>query len=272
MRMLVTKAASVLCVVVMVTVVFQQVQLAGGPANVGGGYGTDSMEDWESSRPVTLSSGDSVAPSAQAIGNGIVHLAWIDTRTGSGAVYYKKSTDGGETFTSDRRISEAGSQPEEPSISVSEDGKNVAVGWDAMVEVENRSGRAVLFRESTDGGSSFGKTTFVTFGSSPQVRFYAGDMILSFLQEDLARGSTYLRTLRVPAGMKTQGPANDLLTFDTSASSLKMTIEGNMVHIIWDEWMQGRETILHSSIELNSGRVEGAHLSRFQAARSHPGR
>jgi hypothetical protein len=257
MRSLAAKLASVFCVAVILTVAFQQVQKAGAPSS---GQSIEMDEDWESSRPVTLSRGDSIAPSAQAVGNGMVHLAWIDTRTGSGAVYNKKSTDGGETFTSDRRISEVGSQPGAPSISVSTDGKNVAVAWDAVVEVENQTGRAVLFRQSTDGGSSFGKTTIVTFGRTPQLQSYGGDMILSFLQEDRAKGATYLRTLRVPAGVKDQGPANELLTFDTSASSLKTTVEASMVHIIWDEWMQGRETILHSSIDLSSGRVEGAHL------------
>ena len=226
MRTLAAKLVSVSCVAVMLTVAFQQMQKVGAPS---GEQSIKADEDWESSRPVTLSRGDSIAPSAQAVGNGIVHLVWIDTRMDSGAVYYKKSTDGGETFTSDKRISEAGSQPGAPSISISTDGENVAMAWDAVIEVENQTGRAVLFRESTNGGYSFGKTTFVTFGRTPQLQSYGGDIILSFLQEDLARGATYLRTLRVPAGMKTQGPANDLLTFDTSASSLKTTIEGSMV-------------------------------------------
>ena len=60
MKWLVTKAASVFCVVVMVTVAFQQMQTVGGPADIGGYDGIDSAEDWESSRPVTLSRGDSI--------------------------------------------------------------------------------------------------------------------------------------------------------------------------------------------------------------------
>jgi len=254
------KVGSVLCVIVMVTVVFQQMQSAGGPASVGGGYGTDSMEDWESSRPVTLSRGDSVAPSATAMGDGVVHLAWIDTRTGSGAIYYKRSADGGQTFTSDRRVSEIGSQPGKVSVSASADGGSVAIVWDAVVEVDNHTGRAVIFRESTDGGLSFGKSTFVTFGSTPQIQFHGDDMILTLLQDDWSRGATYLRTLRISTGTKAQDPADDLLSFDTSASSLRMVVEEGMAHVIWDEWMEGRHVILHSSVDLSSGRVEGAHL------------
>jgi hypothetical protein len=80
-----------------------------------------------------------------------VHVVWYDDRDGVFRVWYKRSDDGGATWSDDVPLSLPGTHAEHPSIAVSE--LNVHVVWHDVRDGFPR----VHYRRSVDRGRSFGE-------------------------------------------------------------------------------------------------------------------
>jgi hypothetical protein len=75
-----------------------------------------------------------------------VHIVWHDSRDGGYAIYYKRSTDGGNNWGTDTRLSNNSTYSRDPSIIVF--GLAVHVVWE-----DNRDGNLeIYYKRSTNGG------------------------------------------------------------------------------------------------------------------------
>jgi hypothetical protein len=61
-------------------------------------------KNWTSANRLTWSSGDSYSPTLAIDSNNNIHVIWYDNISGKSEIYYKKSTDGGSTWTDTRRL------------------------------------------------------------------------------------------------------------------------------------------------------------------------
>jgi hypothetical protein len=61
---------------------------------------TDNGNTWEPLKRLTWMAGNSQCPDIAADSSGNLHLVWYDDTLGDKEIYYKKSTDGGSTWTS----------------------------------------------------------------------------------------------------------------------------------------------------------------------------
>lgn len=94
-----------------------------------------------------------------AFGN-YVHVVWFDERIGNREIFYKRSTDGGITWSSDIRLTFDPNDSFDPSISV--DGNNVYVTW-----TDERDGNyEIYFKNSSDNGLTWGSDRRVTNNNS----------------------------------------------------------------------------------------------------------
>ena len=83
---------------------------------------------------------------AIAVSGSVIHLAWYDSRDGNEEIYYKRSSDGGSSWSADTRMTTADSSSAFPSLVVS--GSVVHLVWrDSRVPVNE-----IYYRRSTDGG------------------------------------------------------------------------------------------------------------------------
>jgi len=114
---------------------------------------TDGGATWEVDRKLTTKAlGNSDNPSIAVSGN-TVHVVWYDNRDGNPEIYYKRSTDGGNTWGADTRLTNAAGNSYTPSIAVS--GDTVHVVWH-----DNRDGNEeIYYRRSIDGGTTWGPDT-----------------------------------------------------------------------------------------------------------------
>ena len=92
-----------------VYVLWNQTSRSGGPARVYLRWSDDEGETWSSARQVSSSNQDRVDsefPMIVAAGRGDVRVAWMDNRTGRWNTWYRRSTDGGRTWSTlcDSRI------------------------------------------------------------------------------------------------------------------------------------------------------------------------
>ncbi|HAD82315.1 MAG: hypothetical protein A2509_02545 [Candidatus Edwardsbacteria bacterium RIFOXYD12_FULL_50_11] len=81
-----------------------------------------------------------------------VYLAWRSDRNPRSTVYFDKSTDGGQTWGTDVRITDSDSGAIMPALAVGKDG-TIYVSW---TDYRDPSGyRHIYFAKSTNGGTSF---------------------------------------------------------------------------------------------------------------------
>ena len=116
---------------------------------------TDGGTSWDSDTRLTNDDALSGYPSVSVSGS-TVHVVWHDDRDLSWDIYYKRSTDGGVSWTADTQLTDDPESSQHPSITVS--GPIVHIVW-----FDDRDGNAeIYYKRSTDGGISWGTDTRLT--------------------------------------------------------------------------------------------------------------
>jgi hypothetical protein len=98
---------------------------------------TDGGATWSSSQNLSGTTGVSDEPSIAVVGSNI-HVVWQETITGNSEIFYKKSTDGGATWSSSQNLSGTTGNSHYSSIAVN--GGNIHVAWS-----DNTSGKMQIF-------------------------------------------------------------------------------------------------------------------------------
>lgn len=86
--------------------------------------------------------------------NGTAYLVWIDKRSGNDRVYFSRTTDGGVTWSTDKRLDRSGTLANTGAPSMDAEGSNVHIAW---IDDRNNLGVAdeVFYVSSADGGVTF---------------------------------------------------------------------------------------------------------------------
>ena len=89
-----------------------------------------------------------------------VHVIWFDQRDGNREIYYKRSTNGGISWGTDKRLTNDNDWSTFPSVSVS--GSFVHVVW-----TDYRNGNdEIYYKRSTNGGTSWEADTRLTYNTA----------------------------------------------------------------------------------------------------------
>ncbi len=130
--------------------------------------------------PLNLSNnlGFSEHPQLSASGSS-VYAAWADNTPGNREVLFSRSTDNGTSFEGSRNLSKNTSDSHNHELAAF--GDNVYVVWVERDEQENTS---ILFRPSTNGGTTFNETISIgsqaSVGSFPKVAAYGDDVYMAW--------------------------------------------------------------------------------------------
>jgi hypothetical protein len=90
-----------------------------------------------------------------------LYVVWYDTRDGKKEVYFKPSTDGGDTWSSDARLTYSPADAWVASIATS--GPAIHVVW-----LDGRDGNnEIYYKRSSDRGTSWGPDTRLTWDPNP---------------------------------------------------------------------------------------------------------
>ncbi|MEI6749029.1 MAG: exo-alpha-sialidase [Bacteroidota bacterium] len=85
-----------------------------------------------------------------AVSGSVVHLVWHDDRDGNYDIYYKRSTDGGLTWSADTRLTTDPANAMFPCLAVS--ASTVHIVW---IDPRNTPNVQIFYKRSTDGGLSW---------------------------------------------------------------------------------------------------------------------
>jgi hypothetical protein len=170
-----------------------------------------------------------------------LYVVWpnYNDSTGNLDVFFRKSTDGGNSFGETINLSNNPSWSTKPEIAVS--GSNVYVVWIDQTQI--------FFRKSTDGGNSFGETinlsnSNITEPSDPQIAV-SGSNVYVVWNGDVHPTSNGLfhTTAILPSLMfrkSTDGGNSFEETINLSNSNIKapsdpqIAVSGSNVYVVWN--------------------------------------
>jgi len=111
---------------------------------------TDGGASWAKSRRLTSNSGTSAVPDMAVDSSGNLHVVWVDLTPGNAEIYYKKSTDGGASWTTSKRLTWTSGNSYAPAVAAGPSGNLHVVWYD-----ETPGNNEIFYKKSTDGGASW---------------------------------------------------------------------------------------------------------------------
>ena len=190
---------------------------------------TDRGTTWEPEIRLTNADSTSYNPSIAIVGL-IVNIVWYDIRDGNWEIYYKRSTDGGLTWESDKRLTNDHANSFNPSVAVS--GSLVHVVWGDYRTGPNGE---IFYKQSLDNGVTWGQDIQLTnnAGVSRRPCVAASDSVVHLVWYDYRDADNEIY-YKQSADNGMTWSADVRLTNSAGASfDPSIAVAGSAVHIVW---------------------------------------
>ncbi len=103
---------------------------------------------WTAGQKLTSTSGDSGIPAVAVDSSGNLHVVWTEETSGNAEIYYKKSSNGGTSWTTGQRLTWTSGYSTDPSVAVDSSG-NLHVVW-----TDDTSGHdEIYYKKGSNGGA-----------------------------------------------------------------------------------------------------------------------
>jgi hypothetical protein len=205
---------------------------------------TDAGVTWTASTNLTSTSGASKNPAVAAETAGRVHLVWEENNAGNLEIYYKKSPDGGATWTANKRLTSTSGASSSPEIAV-DSSSNLHVVW-----YDGTAGNSeVYYTQSTDKGMTWTvakRLTWTSGGSEfPAIAVDSSDN-LHLAWQDNTPGNSEIYYKKSTDGGATW-TANKRLTWNSGASEAPVigADSRGYLHVAWFDDTPGNTEIYH---------------------------
>jgi len=191
----------------------------------------DGGSGWGPDIRLTQDSANSYYPSV-AVSGPEVHVVWDDARRGPGPdIFYKRSLDGGSSWSPDIRLTNGTNVSWHPSVAVR--GSSVHVVWDDWRDGDQE----IYYKRSTDAGSTWGPDVRLTYASDyscfPSIAL--SDSVVHVAWEDL-RGGNERIFYRRSTDWGTSWSADTCLSSGAGGSCLpSVAVSGPNVHVAWQD-------------------------------------
>ena len=205
---------------------------------------TDGGASWETNKRLTWTSAYSRYPALAADASGHLHLVYEDLSSGYSDAYYKKSTNGGTTWSASRRITWTSSNYFEPDMAVDSSNNPHAV-WNAGPP----GNEEVYYRKSTDGGTTWTASQLLSLNSGgsyyPAITTGPSNN-LQLVWFDYTPGNAEIFYKKSTAGGDAW-TSNQRITW-TSGNSMTPAIAVDawgIIHVVWTDNTPGNEEIFY---------------------------
>ena len=207
---------------------------AAGNSNLYLKKSTDNGATWTPSKRLTWMSGDAYMAAMAINGYGYLYLVWYDDTPGNDDLYFKKSTDGGASWSASQRLTWTAGASRRPQIAADSFG-HLHVVWNE----ETAGGWEICYKKSTDGGDSWLANKRITWtgGASayPRIAADSSGYLHVIWKEELAANAEIFTKKSTDNG--DTWTTNKRLTWnagDSWSPAMAMSSSGD-IHVVWDD-------------------------------------
>jgi hypothetical protein len=193
-----------------------------------------ALADWTPATRLTWNAGDSRDPAIAVDSTGRLHVVWRDDTPGKGEIYYKRSTDGGSTWTANKRLTWDSRWASFPTIAVDTSG-SLHVFWNTG----DTAYAQIYYKRSTDGGNSWTgnrRLSWTQGNESPEIAVDSSGNLHLVWYSPLG---TYLETFyrKSTDGGSTWTPSKKItFTFgQVSGFPVIAADPSGNIHVVWNE-------------------------------------
>jgi BNR repeat-like domain len=212
---------------------------------------TDGGATWKAAKRLTWTAGNSYVPDIAIDSRDAIHVVWQDYTPGNNEIYYKRSEDGGATWSAAQRLSWTSGYSVSPAVAI-DSGGAIHVVWDDITPGNDE----VYYKKSEDGGVTWGVAKRLTWSSGnswcPVIAIDSTDLIYIVWMDDTPGKSEIFCRLSTDRG----GTWNVLqrLTW-SSISSMYPAIDrdsSDFIHVVW--WGEAPGDEGHGEIYYKKGK------------------
>jgi hypothetical protein len=209
-------------------------------------HSTDEGDTWTAAKRLTWDSMTANAPDIASDSPGYVHVVWYDFTDGNTEIFHKKSTNGGETWGTARRLTWTDGSSFGPIIAAEGSGIFDLFWYD------NAPGNFEIYhKRSLDSGATWTanrRLTWTDGGSGPASSAIDSSGDLHLVWQDDTPGNREIYHKRSTDGGVTW-TTNHRLTW-TSGNSMAPSLvadSSDNLHAVWDDKSSGHEEIYYKT-------------------------
>ena len=220
---------------------------------------TNGGVTWGSSKRLTWNSSDSEFPKIAVDSSNNIHVVWYSDTPGNREIYYKRSTDGGGTWGSSRRLTWTSGSSYYPKIAV-DSSDNIHVVWNDYTP----SNSEIYYKKSTNGGMTWGSSKRLTWNlgesAAPAIATDSSTNIHGVWNDDTP-GNSEIYYKKGTDGGGTWG-SSKRLTWNSGLSYQQATLvdSSNNIHVVWNDGTPGNSEIFYRR-STNGGMTWGSSKS-----------
>ena len=164
-----------------------------------------------------------------AVNGSNVYVVWEDNTAGNYEIYFKKSTDNGATWQTNKRLTSNSGSSCSPAIAVN--GSNVYVVW----EDDTPGDRKIFFRKSADGGATWQAIKQLKSNiynqQNPDIAVYGSNIYVIYLENISGQEIMFLKSY--------DGGANwgafAQLVYDIDTVQIGLAVNGLNVYVVYKD-------------------------------------
>lgn len=205
---------------------------------------TDGGGTWTTAKRLTWTSGDSVGAAIAVDLSDRVHVVWDDATPGDYEVYHMRSTDGGDTWSTTKRLTWMSGQSRGSKIAVD------SAGYTHVVWCDDTPGDGEIYhKKSTNGGVSWTSATRLTwatgFSAWPSIAASpSGDLHIAWSDDQTGTNEIYYKK---SSDSGATWSAKKRLTWTSTGLEDQSLIAdpSSCLHLVWHAYASGNQEIYY---------------------------
>ena len=198
--------------------------------------------DWTPAKRLTWNSGFSFGPAVAIDSGNIIHVVWFDDTPGNSEIYYKKSTNGGTSWSVNQRLTWSSGYSSGPSMAIDSSDSIHVVWYD-----DTPGNNEIYYKKSTTGGTSWNPAQRITWtsGSStvPAIAVDSSDAVHIVWQENIS-GNDEIYSKDSSDGGTTWTAAKRLTWTSSDSRNPALAIDSSdIIYAVWDDPSPGNSEI-----------------------------
>jgi hypothetical protein len=205
---------------------------------------TDGGTTWGTIQRLTWTVGSSSSPAIAVDTDNVIHVVWEDLSSGKARIYYKKSTDQGQTWSTSQTLTSSSGNSMTPALAIDSD-KTLHVAW-----CDDTPGNPEIYtKNSADGGSTWSAAKRLTWTSGksydPAIAAGSGHSLFVVWDDDTP-GNYEIQAKRSTDQGTTWSTAQRISWTGGDSVAPGIVIEsGGAVHVVWSDSTPGNPDLYY---------------------------